>query len=181
MIDQDRTVRRMNACDDPGSDHSPNRIAAMASVGLSPRPVSSATISRASSLSEAIEPAQDRGRSFPADPDRVGGIEAIGRQRRHLRHLSAVAVDHGEPIVGVQGEDRRPTRTHPVELEGWVRRAQSGKEEFRAGGLDRHDPYALLAGSLVSSCSACAISSSASCRLPLASSFFTSFSTERRL
>ena len=128
----------VNACDDPGSDHSPKSIAAVASVGSSPRAVSPATTSRASSPREATRPRSTVAGASPRIPMRLSGVGSVGRERRHLRDLSAVAVDHREPVVRVEGDDRGAARAHPVDLERRVRRAQSGEEELRAGGLDRH-------------------------------------------
>ncbi len=129
----------------------------------------------------------------PEEPDRagvLGGEPAVGQDRRRgvgrrpererivaqhgqLGELAAVGVDDRQPVVGPDVDAGRPARPHPPRLERQVDGLEAGREQ--------HGAYRAAAGWFASSFSACAISCSASSRLPAASSFLTSFSTTRRL
>ena len=72
------------------------------------------------------------------DADRAGRIRAVRRQDRQLGHLAAVDVDHGEPVLGGDRDDRRPAGPDPVLLERRVGRAEPSHEELRRAAADRH-------------------------------------------
>ena len=90
----------------------------------------------------------------------------------------AVRVDDRQPLVGREREHGRAARTHEVRLEERVLRKQPADEGGCPGEAHVHAP---AAGAFASISAASATSFSASSRLPSASSFFTSFSTARRL
>ena len=95
-----------------------------------------------------------------------------------MRPLAARDVPDREPVVRPEGDRRRAARPHPVGLPARVGQHEPRDEQAWAAG-DCHD-YA-FAGSFASASAASARSCSASSRFAAASSFFTSFSTARRL
>ena len=107
-----------------------------------------------------------------------GRVVLPGRvEHGQLRDLAAVLVDHGDPLVRPEREHGRSARADEVRLEERVLRPEArGRGRVCPGS----SPHA-FAGAFVSSSAACAMSCSASSRLPSASSFFVSFSTARRL
>ena len=105
--------------------------------------------------------------------------EGVGtREPDHLGPLAAVQVADREPVVGAQGDRRRPARPHAERLASRVARHET-RDQQAWSARDGHAQA--LAGSLASASAASAMSCSASSRLAVESSFLTSFSTARRL
>ena len=163
-----------NACEPPGAPSGPNSRTAIASCGLSPRCVQHAEEAVVRPARHQL--AQHGRRRVRARPSAPASSRPSGEDRQ-LSRLPAVRVDHRHAVAAVQLDDRRRPRAHPPRLEAPVDRPQTGYERGWSA-LDRH---ALAAGSFDSSLSACSISVLARSRLPAESSFFTSFSTTRRL
>ena len=91
--------------------------------------------------------------------------------------LAPARVDDRHPLVRPESEHGRASRPDDVRLDERVLR-----EEARGRGpVSRRCSRHALAGAFASISAASAMSFSASSRLPSASSFFTSFSTARRL
>ena len=129
----------------------------------------------------ADQRAQHRCRTVGPGAERGGIVGAVGRQRGDLRDLTAVRIAHRELIVSVEGDHGGSTGADPVPLEERVPGDQPRDGDAPASGRDRHRRQPLAAGSFDTCSSASLNSCSASSRLPAASSFFTSFSTARRL
>ena len=127
------------------------------------------------------EPAEHRGRRIGDGAQGPEVLSPVGRQRGELGRLAAIGIDHGQAVAGTDLHHRGRTGPDPPGLEravdGLEAREQRGSAALRPAGL----AHAFAAGSLASSLSACSDSCLARSRLPAASSFFTSFSTTRRL
>ena len=102
-------------------------------------------------------------------------VAPVRAEHRDLGGLAPARVDDRHPLVRPEGEHGRAPRPDEVRLDERVLREQT-PDQSRA----RNSRHA-LAGAFASISAASAMSFSASSRLPSASSFFTSFSTARRL